>query len=288
MTDTFNTPDDDEISLLDLLLVVVQNLRRLVLGPLTVGLLALGVSYQLPPTYESAATQSGDAQLVAMYNNAQVLDTVIEKVGYSRSGEDRDTARQRLAKDLKVSFNAKDKTLNIVASAHSAVEAQRLAQVAIEQAAVLNQSRLQDLQRMKDQFELAAKREHEYASAAERVAQQIASSAAVNQAALALSQAQLLNAARGEQGVAAQLAASLRAQENFELLQKPTLPSKKSKPKKALIAIIAALASGFALLLFVFVKQALVNASRDEESAAKMKLLKDSWLSAIGRPGKGA
>ena len=42
---------DDEISLLDLLQVVVENLRLLVLGPLAAGLLALGVSYQIPPTY---------------------------------------------------------------------------------------------------------------------------------------------------------------------------------------------------------------------------------------------
>ena len=59
MTDTFNTPNDDEINLLDLLLVVVQNLRLLVLGPVVIGLLALGVAYLLSPWYESKAIQSG-------------------------------------------------------------------------------------------------------------------------------------------------------------------------------------------------------------------------------------
>lgn len=43
--------EGDEISLLDLLQVVVENLRLLVLGPIAAGLLALGVSYQIPPTY---------------------------------------------------------------------------------------------------------------------------------------------------------------------------------------------------------------------------------------------
>ena len=41
--------EDDEISLLDLLLVVVDNLRLLVIGPLLIGLGALGVSYTMPP-----------------------------------------------------------------------------------------------------------------------------------------------------------------------------------------------------------------------------------------------
>ena len=47
---------DDEISLLDLLQVIVDNLRLLVLGPLVCGLAALGYSFTIPPTY-TAKTQ---------------------------------------------------------------------------------------------------------------------------------------------------------------------------------------------------------------------------------------
>ncbi|MBP9060748.1 MAG: lipopolysaccharide biosynthesis protein, partial [Rhodoferax sp.] len=39
------TDTEDEISLLDLLQVVVDNLRLLVLGPILVGLVALGISF---------------------------------------------------------------------------------------------------------------------------------------------------------------------------------------------------------------------------------------------------
>jgi uncharacterized protein involved in exopolysaccharide biosynthesis len=42
---------EDEISLLDLLQVVADNLRLLVLGPLAVGLLALGYSFTITPTF---------------------------------------------------------------------------------------------------------------------------------------------------------------------------------------------------------------------------------------------
>ncbi|MBW6496716.1 MAG: lipopolysaccharide biosynthesis protein [Burkholderiaceae bacterium] len=47
-------------------------------------------------------------------------------------------------------------------------------------------------------------------------------------------------------------------------------PERKSKPKKALIAVLATLASGFILLLLVFVRRALQNAGQDPESAAKL------------------
>ncbi len=60
-------------------------------------------------------------------------------------------------------------------------------------------------------------------------------------------------------------------------------PERESKPKKAMIAIISAVASGFALLLFVFVRNALKNASQNEETKLRMASLKDSWHSAIGR-----
>lgn len=51
-------------------------------------------------------------------------------------------------------------------------------------------------------------------------------------------------------------------------------PERKSKPKKALIAILATLASGFVLLLFVFIRRALQNAQHDPESAAKLAAIR--------------
>lgn len=60
-------------------------------------------------------------------------------------------------------------------------------------------------------------------------------------------------------------------------------PERKAKPKKALIAIIATLASGFALLLFVFARQSLANAAKDEDSAQRMTQIRASWRRAIGR-----
>ena len=55
--DNFSTaPEDDEISLLDLGVVVAENLRLLVLGPLAVGLAALGLSFLIAPTFTAKTT----------------------------------------------------------------------------------------------------------------------------------------------------------------------------------------------------------------------------------------
>ena len=69
----------------------------------------------------------------------------------------------------------------------------------------------------------------------------------------------------------------------IQVLDAAQPPEKKAKPKKALIAIIATLASGFALLLFVFVRQALRNAGGDQETAGKLAALKSSWRRALGK-----
>ena len=68
-----------------------------------------------------------------------------------------------------------------------------------------------------------------------------------------------------------------------QVLDVATPPEKKAKPQKALVAIIATLATGFVLLLYVFIKNALKNSEQDEETRAKMAALKASWKRALGR-----
>lgn len=51
MTEPVQSNEEDEINLLDLLQVVADNLRLLVLGPLAVGLAALGISFTITPTF---------------------------------------------------------------------------------------------------------------------------------------------------------------------------------------------------------------------------------------------
>ena len=68
---------------------------------------------------------------------------------------------------------------------------------------------------------------------------------------------------------------SLKGLSRDEVLrQPPTLPTEATKPKKSLIAVLAALGSGFALLLWVFMRQAWKNAAQDHEMAKKQAQLR--------------
>jgi uncharacterized protein involved in exopolysaccharide biosynthesis len=69
----------------------------------------------------------------------------------------------------------------------------------------------------------------------------------------------------------------------IQVLDAAQPPERKSKPKKAQIAMLTILAVGFALLLFIFIRQALRGAAQTPESAEKMTSLRRAWAKALGR-----
>ena len=66
------------------------------------------------------------------------------------------------------------------------------------------------------------------------------------------------------------------------MIDTATAPEFKSKPKKAMIAVLATLATGFLLLLWVFVSQSLKNASQDEASTQKLTGIRSALRRAFG------
>ncbi len=377
---------DDEISLLDLLQVVVDNLRLLVLGPLAVGLAALGICFAIPPTYtaktqflppqqqQSAAASmlaslgalgglAGAAtglknpsdQYIAFMKSVSVQDALIERFKLVERYEAKlkDDARKALSekariasgKDGLISVEVDDKDPQFaaqLANAH-AEELQkvlgRLAVTEAQQRRVFFEKQLALAKENLVKAEVALKSTGVNSSAlksspvaaVEVVARLRAGISAqevkiasmrgyLTEAAPAMKQAltellalreQLAKAERDEVPQAAgkgdyvaryrdykyhetlfelfakqfELAKVDEAREGavIQVLDVAQAPDRKSKPKKALIAIIATLATGFALLLWVFVRQALRNAGRNPEAALKMFALRESFSKAMGR-----
>ena len=69
----------------------------------------------------------------------------------------------------------------------------------------------------------------------------------------------------------------------IQVVDKALPPERKSKPKKALIVVIATLATGLLLLLFVFARHALLNARHDPETAQKLDWVCASLRRALGK-----
>jgi uncharacterized protein involved in exopolysaccharide biosynthesis len=376
---------DDEINLLDLLQVIADNIKLLTLGPLAVGVTALGISFAIPPTFtaktqflppqqqQSAAASMlaslgalgglagaasglknpGD-QYVAYLKSNSVQDALIERFKLIERYEVdfKDDARKELSNNARIT-NGKEGLISIevddkdpqtsadIANAHIEELGRLMERLAVTEA---QQRRLffeEQLNQTKDRLteaEQALKatgiNSNVIKSSPEAAVQGIAALKAnvtaqeVKIASMrgfltetapefkqALNELSALRAqlARAEQEEPASNHQSdyiaryreFKYQETlFELFAKQyelakvdesregaviqvvdqaQAPEHKSKPKKALIAVLATLASGFGLLLFVFFRQALRNASQSPESSTKMVQIKASFRRAFSR-----
>ncbi|MHB1200144.1 MAG: Wzz/FepE/Etk N-terminal domain-containing protein [Polaromonas sp.] len=266
----FNSEEGD-VSLLDMLVTLAENVKLLIIGPLLVGLSALGLGYVLPPTFESVAVLQAEQATASLMTSAAVLDPVAASLGLAKN-ETVEEARRTLRAQIKAAVGRTDKLLTLTVSASTPQQAQAIA------TAVLEQTYLQS----RPKGTLRARLEVQLAEAKERLknAQDVSAgflkrldSSAFNITVgtdLVRGYADLLTAAAAAQSQIAALETQLEGLSEAQLVQAPTLPEKASKPKKALLAIGATLATGLLLLLFVFMRQALRNTAADAEAAGKL------------------
>lgn len=385
--------DDDEISLLDLLQTVAENLRLLILGPLVAGLTALGVSFTIPPTFTAKASflppQQQNSMAASMLNSLGALgglagaaagiknpadqyvafmksvtlqDALIDKFELMAryEAEYRTSARVALegnsriasGKDGIITVEVDDTDPQLAADMANAYVTQletlmsRLAVTEAQQRRQFFESQLETTKQKLTEAEIALSQTGvssdvlksapatAIAGVAELQAQVTAQEVRIGSmrgylaetapefkqalTALASLRAQLAKQSQGARPSTPRADGSsgggrddyiaryreFKYQETlFELFARqfemakldesregatiqvidPAMaPELKSKPKKALIAVLATLATGFLLLLWVFVRQALKNAAQDSESAQKLAGIRAALRRAFG------
>jgi uncharacterized protein involved in exopolysaccharide biosynthesis len=264
---------EDDISLLDLLLTVSLNIKLLILGPLAAGLCALGVTFTLPATYESVTILPTDIN--STLRLSAVLDPVVAKLDLAK-GKTPEQARLELSGRIKFAQDKQTKQYTLTVSGDSPQQAQTTAKALLNQSYEQNRPRGSNKTRLEVQL-VGAKQRLE-------VAQRISigllgvlerglnSDAALKSTGTDVSNSytDLLSELAGMQAQVVSLELQLEGMSDEQLLQAPSLPEKPVSQKKAMKATITALATGFALLLFVFIRQGLRTAGADPESAAKL------------------
>jgi capsular polysaccharide biosynthesis protein len=281
MTDTTQLQEDDEISLLDLLQTIVDNLRLLVIGPILAGLLALAAASFLPKTYESTAILKAEPIVASIMLSAAVLDPIASSLGYTPQMP-ADDARTKLKGQIKASIN-KDKLLTLTTEANTPQAAQALAQAVLQQTYTQSQPRESEKLRLQKQLAQSQAREKEATQTAQLLGRKLDSASGVSGSEVAQGYAQMIEVIKASQNTQLDVERQLQGLDASALVQEATLPTKHATPKRSLVAMISALAAGFALLLFVFIRQALRSASQNEETAQKINDLQASWRKALGK-----
>lgn len=268
--------EENEISLLDLLVVVAENLKLLILGPFAAGLLGLGIAFTLPQSYVSQAILAPPTptQAATMMVSSIVLDRVVESMKLSK-GQPIQVAHKTLSNEIKTTVG-KDGLVRLDVSAPSAIQAQAIANAVIDSwliSTVPSGDDRADLEKRLSYAKLAF-------DSTTRFVEHFTPK----------DSASLNNALLLDQGSpAAIMAVELQARYLSEVLstsrslkglsrdiitQPPTLPTDHVSPKKGLFATLGALAAGFALLLWVFMRQAWRNAVLDPQAAPKLARLR--------------
>lgn len=300
MTDSLaNLNAEDDINLLDLLVVVVENLRLLVLGPLVAGGVALAAAFMLTPTYESVSVLRpeltafspsegsvvvlGGQEAAAMANSLNVLDALID-ANPALKAQPRASARAQLDSLVDAKFDTKSKLLTISAKAETALAAQKLNQDVL--ALLYQQTRAKgvQLQKIDQQIQQLQTQLTGNQAILQKLQQRIETGAGAAQLQDSTQgYAQMVDVVAKLQSRLSQLETMKNGLTASALVQDPSLPAKSVKPKKALIAVLTSLATGFVLLVFVFVRQALRKGQQDPESAQKLQAIRRGWRAAWGK-----
>ena len=287
MTDsnTIDTPPphtDDEISLLDLLATVTENLRLLVIGPLVVGLIALAISFAVTPTFESRSVLRLGESTTAVLASDDLLTPLLPQAPWIDKDAPRTLQLQELRESVKASFNKKDNTLALTVSAPSAEQALKLHQAAIEELRTRLLPKGKELEQIEQRRKTAQSTLDELNTVIPALSQSVTRLSAdseANSRAYSLLLQQRLTAQQALQDI--ENALEPFGDEAFA--QMPSQPDKPVKPKKGLIAVVATLASGFALLLFVFMRQAMRNAAHNPQDAQRLQAIRVNIAKSLGK-----
>jgi uncharacterized protein involved in exopolysaccharide biosynthesis len=288
--------DEDEISILDLALTVAQNLKLLIFGPLCAGLIALAIAFTQPNIYTAKATilppgQDGTSagallmsslgglggiagdlaglkdpaqRYIAYLKSDTLRNTIIEKYDLQKRYEKKNLTETRLQLSDSVSLKS-DKQSGLISIDVSDLDPKFAAELAnglvAELRVFVGKLDLQEAQNRRNFLEEQIK-DVTTRSFLDQFSQQAIITGLVRQ----------FEMAKVDEG---------RVGPTFAQVDIAMPPERKSAPKRAIIAILTTLATGFLLLIFVFVRQVLRNAESDPKAKDKMAqitvLFKGFW-----------
>lgn len=276
--------EENNVSLFDLLILAAENLKLLVLGPLVAGLMALSFGFTLPLTFTSEAVLSiplpvstqtqTSAQAAVLMVSPVVLDSIIGASSLSPA-QSRGAASRKLASQIKAVVG-KDGLLRLDVTADTPASAQKLADAVIDSWLKSTGPTLQDRADLEVRLEYAKVSLESVRRLIDRIAVDGPASLTkpVTRGDLSASVVALGELQARYLGDTLTIPRLLRGLTRDVVLQPPTLPTEATSPKKTLMAVLSALSCGFALLLWVFVRQAWKTDAQDRQLLEKTSRLR--------------
>lgn len=260
---TIPTYENDEISMLDILLALAESWKLLVFGPLIAGVLAGGLSFLLPKTYESVAVVRLTEEEVAFLHVASVLDPLIEKFGLLEGSDGiLEDARESLKTRIVYVVDKKTKLVTVAFKGQTPDVAQKLGRAALDMLLVELLPKGKDKEAIEQEIAINNQMIADALYLVER------ETGKINTANTAKGQIVNLKLKNLELGM------RLKSKGKEIFAQEPSLPQRKVSPNSSMVVLKVILLTGFVLLMFVFIRKALASIERDSATAAKLIILK--------------
>jgi uncharacterized protein involved in exopolysaccharide biosynthesis len=287
MTDTPNKPEDDEIDLLDLLLTIAENIKLLIVGPLLAGMLALVGVWFWPATYESSFTLNAQKTLIdgvgeiKFIQPQQISDIAVAKRTLDAAAQvlaaakQPDLAQRLLAGAATSSVPRNTPHVLVKLQAPTAQAAHDMAQALLSATLQASRPQGEELARLTKELQKNQAALDNAVTLEARLDQAIKQGKGSNEE-LAKNYTALLTAISAQAKRVDLQRVRLAGLDENDIVSKPAVPSTPSKPRQTLVVLISILATGFALLLWVFVRKAFQGAALNPESAAKLALIRQA------------
>lgn len=281
---------NNETTLFDFLLVICENIKLLVAGPLIAGIVALSVTSFGPQRYVSQATillQPSTSTLTStptptpklaasLLKTALIIDPIIDSLDLA-NGKSKQAVRDAVVSEINAVVD-KAGLLQIEVSAPSALAAQELATALIESLLESTKPSKQERQELEKKLLFA---ENKFKSVSILINQleveagklngKFTSRSDVGTKLLALSESQ----ARYSQDVS-QISKAIMGLSRNVIVQSPSLPSEANKEHTVVLAVLSVF---FLLLIFVCLRQAWeASAAAPESAQKKLRLLRSFGL----------
>jgi uncharacterized protein involved in exopolysaccharide biosynthesis len=300
MNPSAQSAPNNEISLLDILVVLAENFWLLVLGPLVVGAITFAIVSLLPKTYESLAvlapaellaqrnqpyeessSKAFVATITARLHSAELQTSAAEDQPWiSRRKMDKIQTRRLLKRAVNISADQKSGLINLTTRAPSASEAQSFTQAIIDKLAVSITPRGAELERLQKNIDSVRKNLEDTISVIKtmtgegRQTGEISKDKQVSMTSLA----DLFLQREAFEGKLQTLQLQSKPDVQTIIIQAPSLDERPAAPKLLQLTALAVSLSMLALTVIVFLHAGLRATAEDPQGANKIARIRKGLL----------
>ena len=267
---------DDELSLLDIGVVLAENAVLLVAGPIIGAIIALAITLALPPIYGSTSLLRLSGTDAAVMKSVDVLGPVIDELKL-QSSEPYDAVIQRVSSQVIATFDIKKGLLKLSTQAETPEAAQLLNTKVQDSFKRFSLPKGRSLESVEEQLRITQGTVDELRSGAERLRKSLDKVNPGTEAeAMTRSYVTMIEQRDARQKQLFDLKAALKGFGEEVIIQRATLPTAPVASKRLLVTLMAAVLSGFACLLFVFTRNGLRSVKNSPPELKKVQRIQSA------------